>query len=210
MFAPADPRRIARPRGLLLDMDGTLTVPRLDYDEMKRDMGVPLDETILEAMATMPADRLARATRVLDVHEDRAARESELAHGCRDLFAYLDERAMSTAIITRNSAASLKTVWAKHALPDCVCVTRDDAAHKPDPAPIRLACDRLGLSPDQVWMVGDGRFDVEAGLAAGVKTVWISLGRDPRPFAAEPWRTVRDLPELSALLRGCDGGGVGA
>ena len=54
-------------------------------------------------------------------------------------------------------------------------------------------------------MVGDGRYDVEAGLAAGIRTVWVSLGRSPRPFAAEPWRTVADLPELTDLLRGCAG-----
>jgi FMN phosphatase YigB (HAD superfamily) len=51
-------------------------------------------------------------------------------------------------------------------------------------------------------MIGDGQFDVEAGLAAGMKTVWLSHGRT-RPFAAEPWRTVRDLHELATMLRAC-------
>ena len=49
-------------------------------------------------------------------------------------------------------------------------------------------------------MIGDGQYDVEAGAAAFVRTVWVSHGK-PRPFAAEPWRTVRDLHELTALLR---------
>jgi phosphoglycolate phosphatase-like HAD superfamily hydrolase len=48
-------------------------------------------------------------------------------------------------------------------------------------------------------MVGDGQYDVEAGAAAGVRTVWVSHGRE-RPFRAEPWRTVSDLCELQTLL----------
>jgi FMN phosphatase YigB (HAD superfamily) len=49
-------------------------------------------------------------------------------------------------------------------------------------------------------MVGDGHHDIEAGIAAGMPTVWVSHGQ-PRRFAAEPWQTVPDLPGLLDLLR---------
>jgi FMN phosphatase YigB (HAD superfamily) len=49
-------------------------------------------------------------------------------------------------------------------------------------------------------MVGDGQYDVEAGLAAGVRTVWVSHGR-PQAFDARPWRTAADLCELQMLLQ---------
>lgn len=52
------------------------------------------------------------------------------------------------------------------------------------------------------WMIGDGRYDIEAGLAAGAKTVWFSHDRQPE-FMAVPWQTVRNLFELTALLRKC-------
>jgi FMN phosphatase YigB (HAD superfamily) len=51
-------------------------------------------------------------------------------------------------------------------------------------------------------MVGDGQYDVEAGNAAGLRTVWVSHRRS-RPFAAVPWREVADLCELAALLKSC-------
>ena len=105
------------------------------------------------------------------------------------------------AVVTRNSRASLETVFRLHELPPFAAVAREDAAHKPDPAPLLLACRRIERLPAQVWMVGDGRYDVEAGVAAGTKTVWLTLGRHPRPFDAEPWRAVRDLPALLDLLR---------
>src|SRR5438270_304321 len=71
-----------------------------------------------------------------------------------------------------------------------------------DRAPLRLACRRLGVSEDQAWMVGDGYHDIDAGIAAGIKTVWVSHGK-VKPFPAEPWRTVRDLLGLTELVRSC-------
>jgi len=42
--------------------------------------------------------------------------------------------------------------------------------------------------------------DVNAGVAAGIKTVWISHDQ-PRTFENEPWQTARGLPELLELLQ---------
>ena len=49
-------------------------------------------------------------------------------------------------------------------------------------------------------MVGDGQYDIEAAGEAQVRSVWISHGKPP-PFAAEPWRTVTGLPELTEILK---------
>ncbi|MCA8976909.1 MAG: HAD-IA family hydrolase [Planctomycetes bacterium] len=42
---------------------------------------------------------------------------------------------------------------------------------KPDPAPLRLALERLGASPQGAVMVGDGIQDVRAGKALGLRTI---------------------------------------
>ena len=55
------------------------------------------------------------------------------------------------------------------------------------------------MSPADVWMVGDGPYDVEAAIAAGVPSIWLSLGR-PRLFSAEPSWTISSLGELQTLL----------
>jgi FMN phosphatase YigB (HAD superfamily) len=59
----------------------------------------------------------------------------------------------------------------------------------------------LAAAEADVWMVGDGSFDVQAGSAAGIKTVWISHGR-VRSFETVPWREVQDLLHLHRLLMG--------
>jgi len=192
---------IILPRALLLDMDGTITAPMLDFPRIKREMGIG-DRPILEALAEMDAEARAAAEAVLLRHEEWAAAESSLNVGCRELFDALSRWRIRTALITRNSRLSVTTVLARHALTVAVLVTRDDAAPKPHPEPLRLACRKLGVREMDAWMIGDGQYDVEAGLAAGIRTVWISHGRE-KPFKATPWRTVRDLCELPELLAAC-------
>jgi HAD superfamily hydrolase (TIGR01509 family) len=147
-----------------------------------------------------PEEQRRRAEDVLLRHEDQAAARSTLNAGCRALLDWLREQAIRTALITRNSRRSADAVLARHGLVLDVLITREDGRFKPDPHPLLEACRRLGLDPAQAWMVGDGQYDVEAGLAAGVHTVWISHGR-PRPFTAEPSVIVRDLPQLLGMLK---------
>jgi len=186
------------PRGILFDMDGTLTEPMLDFPRIKSEMGIG-QQPILEALAEMDELRRAEAQAILHRHEEEAARCSVLNPGCRDLLDDLITRGIHTALITRNSRISVETVLQRHALSISVLVSREDAAPKPNPAPLQLACQRLGITEAEAWMVGDGQYDVEAGNAAAIRTVWVSHGR-VRPFDAQPWREVRDLHELRQML----------
>ena len=186
------------PAAVLFDMDGTLTEPLLDFPRIKADMGIG-NRPILEALAEMTAAERARAEAILLAHEDEAAARSTLNPGCRELLAELAAHAVATALITRNSLSSVKTVLERHCLEFSVLITRADAPPKPSPEPLRLALQRLGVSERDAWMVGDGQYDVEAGLAANVRTVWLSHGQ-VRPFSAQPWREVRDLHELRTML----------
>ena len=77
------------------------------------------------------------------------------------------------------------------------------AQRKPDPAPVRLACERAGMAPSRAVFVGDDMRDVEAGRAAGLFTVavrWGYLdGGDPDDWGADA--VVDDPLALAALLR---------
>jgi len=48
--------------------------------------------------------------------------------------------------------------------------TDDTTQHKPHPAPVLLALERLGARPEATLFVGDSLHDLEAGRAAGVRT----------------------------------------
>ena len=74
---------------------------------------------------------------------------------------------------------------------------------KPDPAPVRLACERAATDPARCVFVGDDRRDVQAGRAAGLYTVavrWGYLdGGDPDDWGAD---AVVDHPDRLAGLLG--------
>jgi HAD superfamily hydrolase (TIGR01549 family) len=192
---------IVRPRALLFDMDGTITAPMLDFSRIKREMGIGA-RPILEALAKMADTERTAAEAVLARHEDEAAAGSTLNAGVDRLLEWVADHGVMTALITRNTRRSVQTVLARHGLSFGTLIAREDAPFKPDPRPLRLACERLGVDAGDAWMVGDGQYDVEAGKAAEVRTVWISHDR-PRTFDAVPWRTVADLPGMVELLQSC-------
>lgn len=50
------------------------------------------------------------------------------------------------------------------------------ACKKPDPQPLLEACQRLGVAPQQVWMVGDSVNDAQAARAARCKVLLVRYG----------------------------------
>ena len=62
-----------------------------------------------------------------------------------------------------------------------VFVSMDDTSrHKPHPEPLLLALERLQIDPQHAVYVGDSRHDMQAGRAAGLRTVAALWGPVPR------------------------------
>jgi HAD superfamily hydrolase (TIGR01509 family) len=191
------------PKAVLFDMDGTLTAPTFDFPAIRRALGLPEDAAILEHIAMMPPERRLRAEEILRQFEDEVATTAPLADRCHEVLSYLSARGSRVALVTRNRRESVETFLRRHPLPIKVRISREDGPHKPDPYPLLLACRQLGVTPAECWMVGDGQFGIEAGINAGMRSIWLSWDRE-RQFAAQPWRTVRDLAELHDLMASCD------
>lgn len=186
------------PRAILFDMDGTLTRPMLDFDAIRAE--IDIRGPILEALRGMNEIDLERANKILDRHEREAAEASELNDGCRELLGAVEALGLPTAIITRNSRASVDIVLARHALTFGVLICRDAAPPKPDPRAIFVACDALGVTAADCWMIGDGSHDIEAGNAAGATTIWLDHAQ-PKDFAAMPTARVTRLTQITDMIR---------
>ncbi len=64
------------------------------------------------------------------------------------------------------------------------------SVRKPDPAPLLLACDIIGVDPESSIYIGDAERDIEAGQRAGMATIAASYGYiteddDPREWDAD-------------------------
>ncbi len=79
-------------------------------------------------------------------------------------------------------------------------VTREDAASKPDPAPVRLALERLGVG--RAWMFGDTVDDLRAARAAGVVPIGVAVPGDDRSALSPAARIVESVNEIREVLDG--------
>ena len=156
-------------RGVIFDMDGTLTVPVIDFAEMRRRLGIP-DGDILAVLRSWPAERRAAAFAVIEEIEDRARAELRVQPGAPELLAFLDDHGILKGVITRNTEKTVRHFEARVGHRFSEVVSRDFEPVKPDPASAVHICRKWGLPPEQVLMVGDYRYDILCGRQAGTRT----------------------------------------
>jgi len=167
-------------RGVIFDLDGTLVDSRLDFDLMRREMGLPAGQPLLEGIARLTQSEAARCWAILAEHERRGANRATLLPGADVFVNALCERGIKTAVFTRNSRVSTLATLERLALAALDPIfTRDDAVAKPDPAAIWMICETWGCDPGQCVVIGDYRYDIEAGRNAGARTVLYTGGGGP-------------------------------
>lgn len=157
-------------RGIIFDMDGTITKPKVDFAAIEREIGAKVGFIIDYAERSSPEER-TRALSILERFEAQAAIESELNEGVLEMLEFLSKKKLKKAILTRNSRKSVDTVLRKHNLHFEYIVSREDAKPKPAPDPIFLLSKKMEIHTDHLLMVGDYKYDIMCGKAAGTRTV---------------------------------------
>jgi HAD superfamily hydrolase (TIGR01549 family) len=168
--------------GVIFDLDGTLVDSGLDFEAMRREMELPPGLPILESIERLEPARAAECHTTLERHEREGVERATLLTGVKELLAELARRDIRTAIATRNSRAITRATQQKLGLSIEPALTRDDGPVKPDAWPVLRICQGWGVKPAEVVVVGDYRFDVESGRAAGAHTVLLTHPHDPRQY----------------------------
>jgi HAD superfamily hydrolase (TIGR01509 family) len=193
-------------RAILFDFDGTLTRPEaLDFGHLRAVTGCPPGLPILEYLATL-TDPVAhaQARQRLDEAELAAARHSHPNPGAVELLAWCRRRGLALGILTRNTRAAVDLALANFPAGTAdhfaIIVARDhDLPPKPDPAGVHHACEVLRVAPRELLVVGDFRFDIEAGQRAGAWTAYLTNGDAAPPLAVPPDFVIHRLAELPEL-----------
>jgi phosphoglycolate phosphatase len=142
--------------------------------------------------------------RFLELYADCVSTRSRLFIGLSDL----DEvgSRVDLGIVTNKPDAFTRPLLAALRLAERVrCVVSGDRLpqRKPDPAPLKLAADELGIAAARCVYVGDAPRDIEAGKAAGMATIAAAYGYiRPRenPLAWGADAVIRRPDDLGAAL----------
>ena len=193
---------LSQMRNWVFDMDGTLTVAVHDFAAIRVALGIPAEDDILTHLAALPSDEAAAKHAWLLEHERDLAVASTAAVGAVELVRELAQRGCRLGILTRNARELAHVTLEAIGLADCFPVEhilgRDEAAPKPSPDGLLKIAQAWGVAPGELVMVGDYRFDLDCGRAAGARTVLVNLPDNPWPELAD-WHAA-DCGALRALL----------
>ena len=216
---------VLAPQALLFDMDGVLADVSGSYRkaivETARHFGgevTPEDVAAAKAEGNANNDwilthRLLARRGVQVTLEDVTDKFEALYQG--ELYkvetllaerAFFARQTLPLAVVTGRPRKDALRFLEQHGLGDLfrVVIAMEDAPVKPDPAPVRLALERLGVR--RAWMIGDTPDDVRAARAAGAVPIGIPAPGEAWAHADETLvragaaRVLHRLEELEELL----------
>jgi 2-phosphoglycolate phosphatase len=198
---------------ILFDLDGTLvdTAPDLGYAlniQLQRHGKAPLRDEKIRPVAShgsrgllglgfgvTPADTdfIAMRDEYLSIYDTVFTRSPVLLPGIADLLQAIEHKGLKWGIVTNKPRRFTQRLIASMGLQQraaCV-VSGDDAPQpKPSPATLLMACEQIGVKPENCMYVGDAERDIIAGKAAGMYTVvalfgYIDVTDKPKQWGAD-------------------------
>ncbi len=186
---------------VLFDLDGTLVDSSGDLcaaaNKLRAELDlppVPVEQvrcaissgtvTILAAALPelSPEQRLRLAEPYIEVYRDLIGQNDVLFNGIQDVLAAIENAGSRWGIVSNKRESLTQLVADRLGLsPRCAVLIGGDTTPrpKPDPLPVLIACERVGIAPSVVVFIGDDLRDVQAGNAAGCSTVAVAWGFQP-------------------------------
>ncbi|UFS69230.1 HAD family hydrolase [Geomonas sp. RF6] len=194
---------IAARSSWIFDLDGTLTVAVHDFAAIRRALEIPAGADILGHLGSLCEEESASRYRQLELMEEELCVQTMAATGALSLFQLLRRRGVRLGVVTRNTRRNalrtLEHIGLGAYFHAGDILGREEALAKPHPDGIFRLASRWGVAASETVMVGDYRFDLEAGRAAGAATVHVDVS------GAFPWPELTDvavgsLGELALLI----------
>ncbi|KAH0641260.1 hypothetical protein KY285_037846 [Solanum tuberosum] len=206
-----------RLKGIVFDMDGTLTVPVIDFQAMYRAVlghdeylavksKSPSGIDILHHIESWSPDKQRRAYEVIADYEKQGLDRLQIMPGAAELCSFLDSRNIRRGLITRNVKDAVDLFHERFNVKFSPALSREYRPYKPDPAPLLHICSTWEVQSNEVMMIGDSlKDDVACGKQAGAFTCLLDeTGRYDAPEYAnvqhKPDYKVSSLVEVQSLL----------
>ena len=188
-------------KGVIFDMDGTITAPYFDFVKIKEEAAIG-DVDMLDFLRGATGAEYERVRGLMTKFEEAGVADAKLNRGARKLLTFLARNRMPTALLTRNSRKSVDGVCRRLRLKFDITVTRDDGPHKPAPEPIWEIARRWGAKPGEVLMVGDYKWDVLCAKNAGAPCALLTNGEGEPDWAKDADCIITKLSEVIEIIEG--------
>ena len=161
----------------------------------------------LEAqMHALAPDRVEELVNVYRAHNEPLHDELVCCAGIEDVLVRLKEHGRRLGIVTAKRRATVDLAF--NVLPlrhlfDTIVGGDETERHKPDPAPLLLAAQRLNVDPKTCAYVGDSPFDIRAAKAArmhAIAVTWGGIHDTAKLEAEEPDAIVDTALELYGVI----------
>ncbi len=156
-------------------MDGTLTLPIHNFEDIRKSIGIAPGQPILEAIDKMPEDQAKAAIQMLHQLEMDLAYQAQPQPGVDSLLDQLIHKGKTLGILTRNgdkiTHATLEAAGLSRFFEKRTIISRDSCLPKPNPDGVIHLLDLWQAEKDETVIVGDYLYDIEAGFKAGINTV---------------------------------------
>ena len=212
-------------KAAIFDLDGTLVTMEMDFASLRKQLekiyysyGYP-PEKIQWTRATIDSIKRFRAEMnesgfdgdgalgtVKSAIYEYELQQAPLATpipGAKALLEYLKEKGYKIAVVTRNNrdaaTCSMNNTGLRQYV-DLLVAREDVKTMKPDPEQFELVLSRFGVTADETVVIGDYRFEIDAGKALGCHTIGVLTGTGSREDLADADIIVPSVADLHELL----------
>lgn len=217
------------PVAAIFDMDGTLVSFKFDvqgtrvaiieelakrgFDTAGLGMTTPIQAMIDSAKVQVESGKVrakfdevrARLYSILDASEMESSLLTNVFPDTRETLDYLKSRSVRLGVLTNSGRKAAAEILRSAGLQDCfefVLCREDVAMMKPRPDGLVRAISMLGMPRDQIFYVGDSRYDIIAAKQAGLRVVAVPTGNCNEARLREEGAdyVISSISELPGLL----------
>ncbi|MCP3965651.1 MAG: HAD family hydrolase [Lentisphaerae bacterium] len=153
--------------GLIFDMDGTLTVPMIDFEKIRKELKIPAGRDLAEEIDSWPEPKRTKGWELIEEYEMEASRDNLLQSGVEDALVKFKDAGLKLGIITRNTRKSADILLERLPVDFDIILTREFEHIKPAPEPVLHILENWQISGERCLMVGDYIHDIQSARAAG-------------------------------------------
>ncbi|MEG0830152.1 MAG: HAD-IA family hydrolase [Anaerovoracaceae bacterium] len=146
-----------------------------DVNLIVKTFGEPLGTTMKKTFPKVPIEESLEIYR--SYQRDNFGALISVFPGMLELISTLKDRGYKLGLVTSRLKKTTMQGMEKYDLAkyfDAVVTADDTTKHKPDPAPVNIALEKLDAKPEESIMLGDSMFDILCARNARVESVLVS------------------------------------